>query len=96
MQKFGQKLSEISFIGDHKRDHIIKYKKLLSLCPNLIAFGKRLSTHLSPFVYSNELLIPKLSTIETTLHSKVTQLFETFAKSYGSSLKSISIEVRSL
>jgi hypothetical protein len=80
--KFGQKLSEITFNGGHKRDHIIKYKKLLSLCPNLIAFGKRLSTHLSLFVDSNELLIPKL--------------FETFAKNYGNSLKSISIQVRSL
>jgi hypothetical protein len=73
MQKFGQKLSEISFIGGHKKDHIIKYNKLLSLRPNLITFGKRLSTHLSPFVNSNELLIPKLSTIEAIFHSIDTQ-----------------------
>jgi hypothetical protein len=48
-------------------------------------------TLLSLFVDSNQLLVPKLSTIETRLDSIDIQLFETFAKNCGNCLKSIAI-----
>jgi hypothetical protein len=89
--KFGQKLCEIKFIGPHKRDDINKYKKLLRLCPNLISFGDRYYTNLAFFVDKNELLVPKLTKILTGVHSENIELFETFAKNYGNSLKNISI-----
>jgi hypothetical protein len=89
--KFGQKLREINFIASHKTDDINKYKKLLKLCPNLVSFGQRFLTDLSVFVDSNELLIPKLSSIRTTVQTKDIQLFETFAENYRNSLKNVKI-----
>jgi hypothetical protein len=83
--KFGQNLREITFIGDIESNHINKYKKLLRLCPNLIA----LKGDLSLFVDSNESLVPKLTNFETRVQSKDVQLIETFAKNYGNSLKNV-------
>jgi hypothetical protein len=89
--KFGQKLSQISFIRS-LRNHksIDKYKKLLRLCPNLVSFGDKYLTDLSLFVDSNELLVPKLTSISTEVQSEDIQLIECFAKTYGNSLKSVS------
>jgi hypothetical protein len=96
-QKFGQKLHEISFIdGNESNDNIIKYAKLLRLCPNLVSLGDKYSTHLSLFVDSNELLLPKLIKVKTTVQSKGDiKLFETFAKTYANSLKNISLQTES-
>jgi hypothetical protein len=95
--KFGQKLRQICFINTFEsNDNIIKYKKLLSLCPNLITLSKGFLTDLSLFVDSNQLLIPKLSSIRTTVQSKDIQLFERFTKNYANSLKSISIRANGL
>jgi hypothetical protein len=62
--KFGQKLSHILYYGCSgvQQDiHIHKFKKLLRLCPNLV----EINCDLSYFVDENELLVPKLSKIET-------------------------------
>jgi hypothetical protein len=93
-KKLGQKLVEITFIKSRESEYNInKYAKLLRLCPNLVAFGERSFTHLSLFVDSNELLVPKLSSIgfDSQLDSQNIQLFETFAQNYKNSLKSVSI-----
>jgi hypothetical protein len=93
--KFGQNLHRITFIGSQQTDdtnhNIIKHKKLLRLCPNLITLSKEFLTDLSLFVDRNELLIPKLSSIVTKVYSKDIQLFERFTKNYANSLKSIRI-----
>jgi hypothetical protein len=90
--KFGQKLREISFNGDYEsNDNKIKYKKLLRLCPNLVLVNGGYVKDLSLIVDNNELLVPKLSTIDTIVLSEDIELFETFAKSCGNSLKSASI-----
>jgi hypothetical protein len=47
---------------------------------------------LSLFVDSNQLLIPKLTKLKTTLQSKDIELIQTFAKNYGNSLKSVLFE----
>jgi hypothetical protein len=41
--KFGQQLKEICFVSSHLDQNINKYKKLLRLCPNLIAFSDEYS-----------------------------------------------------
>jgi hypothetical protein len=95
-RKFGQKLRKIGFIRAYdvieSNDNITKYKKLLRLCPNLIALGNGYVTYLSLFIDKNELLIPKLSKVAIRLLSEDFQLIETFAKNYGNSLKSITFE----
>jgi hypothetical protein len=93
--KFGHKLRQIVFIRvSGSNDNIRKYKKLLRLCPNLIALGNAYVTYLSVFVDKNELLIPKLSKVHIKLRSQDFGLIETFAKNYGNSLKSVTFEVR--
>jgi hypothetical protein len=93
--RFGQKLREINFVNPYKyhykTDDINKYKKLLRLCPNLVSLGDKYIFDLSLFVDSNELLMPKLSRIATKVESKNIELFETFAKNYGNSLKKVLI-----
>jgi hypothetical protein len=57
-----------------------------------MALGDRYSTCLSVFVDTNELLVPKLSRVQILVQSKDIQLIKTFAKNYGNSLKSVSLE----
>ncbi len=62
----------------------------MRLCPNLVSFGDKYLTDLSLFVDSNELLVPKLTSISIDVQSEDIQLIECFAKTYGNSLKSVS------
>jgi hypothetical protein len=88
--KFGQQLREICFISSDLDKNINKYKKLLRLCPNLIAFSDKCLVDLSLFIDKNELLVTKLSKVNIKIESKNIALIETFVKSYKNNLKSVS------
>ncbi len=87
--KCGQKLETIDFLDVRVREGVQNYLTIiLKNCPNLVSIKSRMNLKVL-----DDLLLPKLESVEIHYLNNESQLFKTFAQNHKNSLKSLKFEM---